>query len=510
MKLTKIKNSVPVLMFVIVVAKLVGMLRDVVLANYFGTTNVSDAYLIASSVPALLFYFIGHSISTAYQPMYNKAKHEGGNEKGLAYTNTIINISLVISTVFVLLLLIWPEGVIKLFASGFDSATVEITAGFIRTSAVSMYLMILISVLGGYLNANKSFIVPASVSLPRNAVLISSIVIAALFGVQWLGYGLLISYIAELLLLLPFAIKKGFRYSPVLTIKDPNVKETWYVVLPILVGMCVSQVNKIIDRSLASVVCEGGVSALSYASIINNAVQEILVTGIITVLFSKCAELVVKGEHEKVKSNLSSVLNVLAFFLLPATVGVVILARPIVILLLARGEFDSNSIAMTSGALACYTLGLIFLATRDTLVKVFYAYKKTKVTTTVAIISIVINIVLNFALYHFIGLNGLAIATVISAVFNSVILYILLRRDIGDFGLRKLLITLLKSLIACAIMAFSVIIIKSSITFMSNILLLLVCVGVGAIIYFLASLLLRIDPLMDMLKRINLIRKTDR
>lgn len=507
MKLTKIRGSVPTLMVVIIVAKIVGLLRDVVLANYFGTSNISDAYLIASSVPTLLFYFIGHSISTAYIPMYNKVKNIGGEKSGLAYTNNILNLAFLFGTVLVVLLLVWPETVIKLFASGFDADTVGITAGFIRTSAASMYIMIALSVLGGYLNANKSFIVPASVSLPRNAAVISSIVVASKFGIQWLGWGLLFSYVAELLLLLPFAIKKGYRYSLNLKIRDENVKETGYVVLPILLGMCVSQINKIIDRSLASMVCEGGISALSYASIINNAVQEILVTGIITVLFSNCAAWVAKGEHDQVKAKLSNVLNVLIMVLLPATVGVIILSKPIVVLMLARGEFDSESVAMTAGALCFYTSGLLFLAVRDTLVKVFYAYKKTRTTTTVAIMAIGINIVLNLILYHFIGLNGLALATAVSAVFNSVTLYIMLRRQIGDFGLRLSMITVLKSLFSCVVMAIAVVVVRMKISGWPGWAGLALCTFVGVITYFFAALLLRIEPLVSILKNIGILKR---
>jgi len=506
--MSAIKKNNPIL-FISVIAifsKLVGMLRDVVLANYFGTSNISDAYLIASSVPTLLFYFIGHSIATAYMPMYNRVKHERGEKHGLAYTNSIINISLVISTLFVLLILIWPEAFISLFASGFDGETSKITAELMRMSVASIYLMCLISVLGGYLNAHKSFIIPASISLPRNAILISSIVIASLFGFQWLGWGLLISYMAELLLLLPFAIKKGYRYTPGLKFNDTSIKETWYIVLPILVGMFVGQINKIIDRSLASVICDGGVSALTYASVINNAVQEVLVTGIITVLFSHCAEWVAKGEHYKVKTKLSSVLNVLIMLLLPATAGVLLLSEPIVVLLLGRGEFNASSIAMTSGTLSCYTLGLTFLAVRDTLVKVFYAYKKTKITTTVSIISILINIILNFILYHYIGLNGLALATSLSAVFNSVTLYVFLRKYVGDFGLRDTLITILKSLLACCIMAIAVYFAKNSTVNLSGLVSLLVCIFAGASTYFITALILRISPLIDALKKLGLLK----
>ncbi len=503
MNFNKVKQSVPILMVVIIISKLVGMLREVVLANYFGTSNISDAYLIASSVPTLLFYFIGHSISTSYIPMYNKVKNDLGENKGIRYTNYIINIAMVLATVFVGILLIWPELVIKLFASGFDAQTVALTAKLIRISAVSMYLMILVNVLGGYLNANKNFIVPAAVSLPRNAMIIASIVVAANFGVQWLGIGLLAAYIAECILIVPFALKKGYRYKPDISVKDKYVQETWYVIIPILIGMFVGQINKIIDKSIASNIVEGGISALTYASVINSAVQEVLVTGLITVLFSKCAEWVVKEQHDKVKNQLSSTINALAFFLIPATIGVIVLARPIVTLILGRGAFDENSTNMTVGALCFYTSGLFFLAARDTLIKVFYAYKETKITTITSILAITLKIILSLALYKIMGLNGLAFSTALSAVFNSVVLYVLLRKRIGDFGFKSLITTVVKTLIACAGMTLTIIALNFFVTGINGMVMLFGSVVLGMIIYFAISLLVKQAPLMAMLSKVK-------
>lgn len=503
MKFSKVKQSVPALMIVIIIAKLVGMLREVVLANYFGTSNVSDAYLIASSVPTLLFYFIGHSISTSYIPMYNKVKNDLGEKSSIRYTNYIINIAMIFATVFVAILLIWPEIVIKLFASGFNAETVSLTAKLIRISAVSMYLMILVNVLGGYLNANKNFIVPAAVSLPRNAMIIISIVIAAKLGYEWLGIGLLCAYVAECILIVPFAFNKGYRYKPNISFKDKYVQETWYVIVPILIGMFVGQINKIIDKSIASNVVEGGISALTYASVINTAVQEVLVTGLITVLFSKCAEWVVKGEHDKVKKQLSSTLNTLAFFLIPATIGVIILARPIVTLVLGRGAFDENSTTMTVGALCFYTSGLFFLAARDTLVKVFYAYKETKITTVTSILAIVLKIVLSLILYKIMGLNGLAFSTAISAVFNSIVLYVLFNKRIGDVGFKSLVITMIKTFISCAGMALTIYGLNLVVTGLNSMVMLVLSVLAGMLIYFVISLILKQAPLMDMLGKIK-------
>ena len=289
MKFQTLKKSAAALMAVILISKVVGVFRDIVLAKYYGTTAVSDAYLIAVSVPTLIFYFIGHSLSTAYLPMYNQIRQKSGADKALAYTNNLTCISFLIVTVLVAVLVAFTEPILKLFAPGFDEKTMALTVKMVRLSATSLYFMTLVSIWTGYLQANQNYIIPGAVSLARNAAIIPSIIVAARFGIAYLGIGLLAAYIAECLLLLPFAWCANYRPRILLRFREENVKETLYLVLPILLGMCVGQLNKMIDRSIASTMVTGGISALSYASMINTGVQEVLVTGVITILFASCA-----------------------------------------------------------------------------------------------------------------------------------------------------------------------------------------------------------------------------
>ena len=501
MKFQKLKSSAAALIAVTLICKLIGMLRDVVLANYYGTTAVSDAYLIAVSVPTLIFYFVGHSISTAYLPMYNQVKKNKGKGSALDYTNNLTCIALLIVAVLVAALLVFTAPILKLFAPGFDAPTMALTVRFVRVSAASLLFMTLVSVWTGYLQANQNFIIPGSVSFVRNVVIILSIVLAARFGLIYLGIGLLLAYVAECLLLLPFAWRAQYRPKLRIHLKEDEVKQTLYLILPILLGVCVSQVNKVVDRSIASSMLTGGVSALSYASVLNTAIQEVLVTGIITILFAHCAQLVAQGEHQKVKAKLSSTIDALILILLPAAAGVIILAEEVVTNILCRGNFDAASVQLTTGALRCYSCGIIFLAIRDTLVKLFYAYKDTKTTTVTSIIAIALNIGLNLLLSRFWGIDGLAAATSIAAAAQCIVLYILLHKKIGDYGTKSTLIVLLKSAAAAGAMAGLLALLKYSQAFssMPALLSLLLMVLIGVAIYFAAAFLLRIRPLTDLL-----------
>lgn len=500
MKFQKIKSSAVALIAVTLICKLIGMLRDIVLANYYGTSAVSDAYLIAVSVPTLIFYFVGHSISTAYLPMYNQVKKNKGELIALDYTNNLTCIALLIVAVLVVALIVFTTPILKLFAPGFDESTMALTVRFVRVSAASLLFMTLVSVWTGYLQANRNFVIPGSVSFVRNVVIILSIVFSARFGLLYLGIGLLVAYVAECILLLPFAWRAHYRPKLRVQLKEEEVKQTLYLILPILLGVCVSQVNKVVDRSIASSILTGGVSALTYASVLNTAIQEVLVTGVITILFAHCAELVAQGEHEKVKAKLSKTINALVLILLPASVGVIILAEEVVTNILCRGNFDASSVHLTTGALRFYSCGIVFLAIRDTLVKLFYAYKDTKTTTVTSIIAIALNIGLNLLLSRFIGINGLAAATSIAAAAQCIVLYVLLCRKIGDFHTKSMAVVLLKSALAAGLMAGLLSILKHSNIFsaLPAFLSFLIMVLIGIAIYFAAAFLLRIAPLIDL------------
>ena len=507
MKLRKIKSSAIALTLVVVFSKLIGMCRDVVLANYFGTSNISDAYLTASTVPTLLFYFIGHALSTAFLPMYNKVKNDQSKESADQYANNLMTISLLLCTVFVLILVIIPSVVVRLFAPGFDVSTAALAASFIRISAVSLYAMTVISIWTGYLQSVSNFIIPAFISVPRNVMIMLSIVLAAKVHIMLLGVGILLAYASEMVLLFPFVRRSGYRTRLRVDWQSPELKETLYVVLPILLGTSIGQINKIIDKSLVSTVTEGAVSAMSYASVINNAVQEVLVTSLITILFANCSRWVAEGKHKEVKEKLLGTTSTLVSILFPASVGVILLSRQVVVCMLARGSFDETSVQMTTAALCCYTVGLSFLALRDTFVKVFYAYKMTGIATKTSIATIAISIAMKFLLSKPLGIYGLALATSFSAIIHCITLYILLRKKIGALGTKKLLSIIVRVAIPTVFMAGGVL---GTLYFTADapeIIRLVAGVGAGMVVYALFAFIFKI-PLAQQV--CSIIKKKNR
>jgi len=501
MNFKKIQQSSITLMVIIIISKLVGIMRDIVLANYYGTSNISDAYLIASSIPTVLFYFIGNALSTAYIPMFTKIKEHSGEKKALKYSNNILTISFLIATVIVLFLIIFPNVAVKLFASGFDLKTTAIACRLIRISAVSIYFMIVVSIFTGYLQSSRSFLAPAAISLPRNFALILSVIVSFYFGIDYLGWGLLFAYVLEVLFLLPFVLRKGYRYVPTLNFKEENLSQTMSMVFPILLSTFVARINGIIDKNIATNITEGAVSALTYSSVINTGINEVIVTGIITIMFVDCSSLVAKKKYDEVKIKAASTIKALIFVLVPATAGVIVLSKPIVSLILYRGSFDDTSLSLTSSCLVYYILGVVFVAINSVIVKIFYTFKDTKTTTLISIISIMINVCLNLILSNVIGVSGLALSTTIASLFSSCCLVYFLKNKIGDLGIKEILIVFIKSMICATIMSVIVKLVYSILyNTVSNFISLVISIVVGLLVYIVCSILFRNNYIKEFVK----------
>ena len=504
-----IGKTAVILVIISVVAKLFGLLRDVVLADCYGAGSVSDAYLIAISVPTLLFYFIGNALSTSFIPMYTKVEREKGTEEAQKYTDRIMTVSLLLSTAIALLLIICPRGVVAIFASGFDEERISLTADIIRMSAVTIYFMTAVNIFSSRLQLNESFAAVALVSFPRNFFLIVSVILSTYFGLWWLGLGIILAYLGEFILLLIPALRNRIYIRLRFSLKDPYLLDTLKMVLPVFLAVAVSQINKVIDRTIASNLDVGSVSSLYYASIINTSLQEVLVSSLVVIVFTNVSKLVANKEYGQADAIYHKTVRMLRFILMPATVGMLILAVPVVELMFGRGNFDTYAVSSTAAALRGYTIGLCFLASREVLIKVFYAYKKTSVTFAASVFGILINIGLNLVLVIFWGATGLAVATSVSAICQYVILIIYYHAKMWKFSMKAYFISMLKPLIGCVLMGGAVFALDSILTSsFTSIFRLLIDVAAGVLIYGLVEFLLRADE-MNYIKNfvINLFKK---
>lgn len=447
------KKAVILIMILTIFSKFIGFFRDVTLAYFYGASGISDAYLISLTIPTVIFGFVATGISTGYIPMYSRIEAKHGEQNSKEYTNNLLNILWAVCTAIVILGLIFTEPLVKIFASGFEGEILQLAVTFTRISIVGIYFSMTIRILSGYLNMKKYYVVPTLIGLPLNIVLIISIIISSQFDlVLVLAFGNVIAVIIQFVILLFFAYRKGFTYQFVFRPKDEHIKSMLILAIPVIIGSSVNQINKLVDRTLASQISIGGISALNYANTLNLFVQGVFVVSISTVMYPLISKMASKGDMDGLKRSVSQAINGINLLVIPATVGSLFFAEPIVDLLFGRGAFDGSAVALTSSAFFFYSIGMIGYGLREVLSRAFYSLQDTRTPMINAAIAMVLNIILNFILSRYLGIGGLALATSISAIFGTVLLYISLRRKIGSFDMKQLSSAFLKIALASIVM----------------------------------------------------------
>lgn len=316
------KKTAILLMVITVFSKLLGFTRDIILSYFYGASNISDAYLISITIPIAIFGFIGAGISTGYIPMFSKIEQEYGEEKGNRYTNNLVNILIIISSVIFIFGSFYTEQIVKIFASGFEGETLALAVKFTKISLLGIYFTGLVSIFGGYLQIKGNYAIPALVGFPMNFFFIVSIFLSSKINVLVLSIGSVIAIASQMLLLMPFIHKKGYRYKFVLDIKDQHIKSMAYLALPVIIGVSVNQINVLVDRTLASSIAVGGISALNYANKLTLFVHGMFVLPMVTAMYPMISKMVAEKNINGLKESVSEAIILISLLVIPATIEI--------------------------------------------------------------------------------------------------------------------------------------------------------------------------------------------
>lgn len=434
------------------ISKFLGFFREIALSYFYGASQVSDAYLISITIPAVVFAFVGAALSTSYIPLFTSVEKERGPEGAIKFSNNVVNFLLIFACIVAVVGLVFTREIVKVFASGFSGETLSLAVFFTKISIVAVFFTGLTYIFKSFLEVRSNFIPPACIGFPYNVIVIVSIALGASINDLFLPLGFVLAAASQLLLLLPFAYKKGYRYYLTLDKSDPYIKKMVFLALPVILGVSVSQINVLVDRTLASRIVEGGISALNYASRLNGFNQGIFVMSVATVMFPAISRMASAGNVVGLKVTLAKAINLVSIIVVPLTVGAMIFAVPVIKFLFGRGAFDLKAVELTSTALFYYAIGMTAVAYREILSRAFYAMHDTKTPMVNGAIAVVANIILNIILSRFLGIGGLALATSISAILAVGLLFISLRKKIGPFGIRNIAGTLGKISLASAVM----------------------------------------------------------
>ncbi len=475
-----------------ILAKLLGFTRELSLAFAYGAGNVSDAYVVAFSLPTILFSGIGTAMLTSYISVYTDLQtNEPGEEK--KFHNHVITMSFCLSLFFVAAFLVLRYPLVRLFALGFEGEQLTLTVNLATVMILSLLFLGVGYILQGYLQMKGRFFAVGMVSVPLNIAVIVTILLAGT-NYQLLGWGVVIGYAAQTLMVLLVARRSSFHYHPELDFRNRNVKRFLLMVFPIFLGKAINAINNLIDKTIASLLSSGVVSVMNYGNRVTGFVTSVFVVAITTALFPQMSRLSAISDTRHLKKTYVTSSGIISLFVIPISAGLMMFSREFVSLMFERGAFNAEAVEKTAEVVFFYSLGLLFFSLKEVTINVFYALQDAKTPTVNSLIAIGLNIVLNLLLMKKMEHRGLALATTISGLITLLMLLFCLRKKMGQLGFKRLTVSLVKMVVASGLMAAGTLplygLLLEKLGKMPPALILSVLVG--ALIYFAACVLLRI------------------
>ncbi|MGO0123582.1 murein biosynthesis integral membrane protein MurJ [Desulfothermobacter acidiphilus] len=443
--------------FFSLLARLLGFLRDVVIAHLYGASAATDAYLVAFTVPNVLLAIVTGALATVVVPVFAEYAADERREEGWRVFNWVFNL------VTLALLLTWlvsyplASRLVFWLAPGLPPETMELAIKLTRIMLPVLLFFGWANYFNGLLNANQIFGLPAASVAVNNAVIIvAALTLGAVFGIEGLAWGTVLGMVAAALIQIPALWRLGFRWRPELNWRHPGVKKVFVLLLPVAVGVSINQAYVIIDRILASGMAEGSISALNFANKLVQLPIGLFILALGTAVFPTLTHRAAEGQHEEVAWLLDRTLRFNLLLTLPAAVGLIVLRHPIVAFLFQRGAFDARATAMTAAALLCYSVGMVSYAANILLTRGFYALHDTRTPVKLTLITVIVNLVLSLILMHPLQHAGLALANSLAAWVNTWMLYRSLSARLPTLYRAKDWIPFsLRSSLACALLALS-------------------------------------------------------
>lgn len=455
------------LIFFAFVAKGFGFVREIVLAYYYGTSYVSDVYVAVQNIPAIIFTVFGTAVTTGFIPLYTEIKVKKNKESADIFTNNVFNIFLLLSLFLSTLGVIFSKELVKLFAGGFQGETLDLCNQYAKIIMPTCIAIILVYVYNAYLQIEGYFNQNSLMNVPYNLIQIVFIAIGFYIGNSYIpAFGLLLSSFGQLTYLWVLVQKKtAFKHQCILNFKDTNIRQMLILVGPVFISTGVNQLNSIVDRSMASGLVEGSVSALNYSSEVANMVTQVVILSLTTILYPKMTILFARNDKKEKNDFTLKYINVVSLLVLPLSALIFTFSKEIVQILFGRGAFNENTVLFVSRALKIYALGIVGASFRDVLNKVFYSMKDTRTPMINGILAVAVNIGLNIVLVGQFKYLGLAFATSVSATVCTILLLIQMCKKMDNFKYTKAAETFVKAFIAmvcmCAIITIIMPILKS-------------------------------------------------
>lgn len=525
----KIARAAGLMSIATFISRILGYVKDMILARYFGATGSADVFFVAFRIPNLLReLFAEGSMSSAFIPVVTDYQTKHGRDEANRLVSSTFIFILIFVGIICALGIIFAPAIVSAIAPGFLKEPEKFSNTVLLTRIMFPFLLFisLAALTMGALNTRGVFFIPALAPATLNIVVIISVLALSMQftnPIVAVAIGVTAGGLVQFLIQMPSFFRQGYSIRMrnaecgMRNIENelrtrfwhPGLKRIGLLIIPSTAGLAVAQINIFVSTILASYLAEGSITYLYYSMRLIQFPIGIFGVAMGMAVLPALSEHSAKGEMEKVKEDFSFALRLLFFITVPAMIGLIALNVPIVSTLFQRGKFGYAATIGTSDALMFYSLGIWAIVGVRVIAATFYSMQDTKTPVKMAAAAMLINILLSFLLMKPMKHNGLAFANAIASGCNFILLFYFLREKLGGVGTKRIVSSFGKTLAASLIMGISGwFIVRSEIWTMSGYGLkkavylgsaIIIC----GVIYMLLSYLLKNEEMGYIIKRVK-------
>lgn len=508
----KLARNIGVMSFAVFLSRILGLVRDQVMAFFFGTTYLNDAFNVAYNLPNLLRRLFGEgALSAAFVPIYNELGIKKGRKYQFDFAINILSIlSLFLASLTFIGIALAPV-IIRLLYPGLPTDTVILAVKLARIMFPYLFLIGLSSTFIAVLNSHDYFFMTGLSSALLNIGMVTTIVVPYLLfdirGVDllfWAGWGVIIGGILQTIINFPYLKAAGYSFTIILKFSGESLSNLWKRFIPAMVGIGIREINLVADALMASFLPVGSITALGFGNRLMQMPLGIFGISTGTAVLPMYSKHVTEQNWKELSNNIKFSTIILTSVMLPVTALICALGDDFVRVLFQRGIFDAKATLMTSQALFYYSLGLIFFSLNQTITPLFYANKDTKTPVKIAAYMVGLNILLNFILMQFMQHRGLALSTSITAMVNYLILLKLIKRFLPEVNFSGIINQISIILLINIGLFLLLLVVNSFLSFDSFLLLLIkdiIMIAVYFILFYLIASLAKV-AYIDSIKKI--------
>lgn len=444
--------------FFTLLSRVLGLVRDMVIAFFFGTGMVADAFLVAFRIPNLLRrLFAEGSLTIAFIPVFTELLKQKGKEEAFLMARAILTLVSLVLVLITLLGIILAPWIVQILAFGWHGFADKFQLTVLLTRIMFPYILLvgLLAVFMGILNSLRHFAAPAAAPVFLNlGIIAATLWLAPHFSQPIIGtaIGVLIGGILQVGLQIPWFLQEGLTLLPCWRPLDPALKKTGLLLLPAVFGSAIYQINQMVNTLLATCLPEGSVAWLYYADRVVEFPLGIFAIAISTAALPSLAKQAADKDMAHLRETFGHSLRMVFFIILPTMIGLIVLREPVFQVLFQRGAFSDQSTKMAGQAFFCYCLGLWAFAGIKVMINGFYALQDMRTPVKIATLTLIANIVFALILIGPFKHAGLALALSLSSALQFILLAFYLQKKTSILFLRPILITIIKSLSAALVM----------------------------------------------------------